>query len=343
MFAKLKAIFGFSDSAPIEKAVEQKASPAEPESKGDELEVSSQPVKHSRELTLSFISNLLGARALGTEESHQQEDALRVALDEEMIGLSEASIPKLSKNALALMSDLLDPDVLQSKIVTAIKEDPAIAGKVISVANSPAYVGPGVEIKDLEHALSMLGQQHLREIVLAALVADEFEIESFYFEAFGRALWAHSSEVANNAKALSKRLGGNPNLAYFVGLVHDVGKLIIFKKLIELHAYEDQEPHPEVFSHLLGDYSHALTRRACEVWELPVQWAEPIYQFQTASEIAVKLPEAVALHLANAFAELHALFCEGEITEFELIWQLQQVGASFDEYKQLYPDSELQH
>lgn len=342
MFAKLKSIFGFCTDSSSNKSKQDPASPlAEPEiADTAESDVSPQTVEHSRELTLSFISNLLGVRAVATEETLKQEELLRAALDEEMVGLSEESIPKLSKNALSLMSDLVDPDTPQSKIVAAIKEDPALAGKVISIANSPMFIGSGMEIKDLEHALSMLGQQRLKDVVLSSLVADKFEIDSFYFEAFGKALWGHSSEVANNAKKISEALGGNPNLAYFVGLVHDVGKLIIFKKLIQLHADEKQEPHPQVFSNLLGNYSHVLTRRACEVWELPESWYKPILEFQMETQGDIRQPESVALFLANSYAELHALFCAGEITEFELVWRLQQAGSTLEDYRQLYPAEE---
>ncbi|WP_415881436.1 HDOD domain-containing protein [Neptuniibacter sp. QD34_54] len=342
MFAKFKSIFGFSNDERSEE-VNQPQSSMVDGSEDNACAVTDDAPKvmeHSRELTLSFISNLLGVRSLGTEESHQQERILRASLDEEMVGLSEESIPKLSKNALLLMNDLVNPDTPQSKIVSAIKEDPALAGKVISIANSPAFVGSGVVIQDLEHALSMLGQQRLRDVVLSSLVADKFQIDSFYFETFGKALWDHSSEVANNAKKICENLGGNPSLAYFVGLIHDVGKLIIFKKLIEIHAVEKQEPHPEVFSHLLSDFSHALTRRACEVWELPEHWCQPITDFQMATENDLKRPESIALFLANAYAELHALYREGEITEFELVWRLQQTGSTIDDFRRLYPQEE---
>ncbi|WP_415901282.1 HDOD domain-containing protein [Neptuniibacter sp. QD29_5] len=342
MFDKLKSIVGLGKENSAKKsALKAQASDAElQEVEEKEIDASPQTIEHSRELSLSFISNLLGVRAVITEESTKQEELLRVALEQELKNLNEESIPKLSKNALLLMNALVDPDSPQEKIVTAIKEDPALAGKVISIANSPTFIGSDMEIKDLEHALSMLGQQRLKDVVLSSLVADKFEIDSFYFEVFGKALWGHSSEVANNAKKISEVIGGNSNLAYFVGLVHDIGKLIIFKKLIELHADGKQQPHPQVFSNLLADYSHALTRRACEVWELPEDWYTPILEFQMETQGDCRQPESVALFLANAFAELNALYSEGEITEFELVWRLQQAGSTVDDYRKLYPEEE---
>ena len=342
MFAKLKSFFGFAKKTNDEVAqskVDQSVSQVATNEASQTQEYGHQSLEHARELSLSFISSLLGVRAVETEQSKAQEDLLREALDAEITGLSERSIPKLSKSALSLVSDLTSYDTPQSKILTAINEDPALAGKVISIANSPLYIASDTEIKDLDHAVTMIGLVRLKEVVLKSIMADKFELNSYYFETFGKALWEHSSEVAGNAKKIAEQSGLNGNQAYFIGLIHDLGKLIIFKKLVELHSEEGSEPHPQVFSNLLSDYSAALTRRACEVWELPIDWYQPILEFQMAEPGDLKQPESVALFLANLFAELNALFAAGEITEFELIWKLQEVGSSIEEFRELYPEA----
>ncbi len=305
----------------------------------EELAYGHQSLEHARELSLAFISNLLGVRALETEESLAQEAILRNALDEELVGLSDDSIPKLSRNALTLLDDLMNPDVPKHRVVDAVKEDPALAGKVISIANSPVYVAADVEIKDLEHALSMLGDERLKDVVMSSLVADEFKVDSYYFDTFGKSLWEHSTEVAANARHIAENTGANPSLSFFIGLVHDIGKLIIFKKLVELHKKGNAEPHPLVFSNLLNDYSHALTRQACEVWGLPDYWYKPILEVQLAEPGDLKLPESIALFLGNGFSELHTLYSAKEITEFELVWRLGERGSTIEEFNTLYPDT----
>lgn len=342
MLSILKSLFGLgskSSSTNTDNDLLSKDVESTDGTLADTLSEEQKSLAHARELSLAFISSLLGVRAVVDDASRQQEDALREALDAEMVGFSEKSIPKLSKNALSLMHDILDPETPQSKIAEAIKEDPALAGKVISIANSPLFVSPGIEVTDLEHALSMLGQLRTKDVVMSALVADKFEVDSYYFETFGKALWQHSSEVAVNARKLAVKVEANPSLAYFIGLIHDVGKLIIFKKLIELHSKEGKEPHPQVFSNLLSDYSDALTRQACEVWGLPEFWFQPILEFQMADTDEMSQSESKVLFLANAFAELHALYKAGEITEFELVWRIQESGSSLEEFQMLYPDA----
>lgn len=300
----------------------------------------SQSLEHARELNLAFISSLLGVRALETKESAQQEIDLRAALDAEMSGMTEKSIPKLSKSALSLMQDLMSPDVDQKKLVTAVNEDPGLAGRVLSIANSPVYVAPGTKIKSIEHALAMLGHMRLRQVVMTSLMANKFKVDSSYFETFGKSLWEHSTEVAVTARDIADKKGGDAGLAYFAGLIHDIGKLIIFKKLVDLHTKEKQQPHPQVFSNLLNDYSDALTRRACEIWKLPEYWYQPVLEFQMAGPGDLKSAESVALFLANSFAELNALFKAGEITQFELVWRLQEAGSDMDEFLSIYPDTD---
>lgn len=302
-------------------------------------EYGSQSLEHARELNLAFISSLLGVRALETKESEQQEIDLRAALDAEMSGMTERSIPKLSKSALSLMQDLMSPDVDQKKLVTAVNEDPGLAGRVLSIANSPVYVAPGTKIKSIEHALAMLGHMRLRQVVMTSLMANKFNVDSSYFETFGKSLWEHSTEVAATARDIADKKGGDAGLAYFAGLIHDIGKLIIFKKLVDLHTKEKQQPHPQVFSNLLNDYSDALTRRACEIWKLPEYWYQPVIEFQMAEPGDLNSTESVALFLANSFAELNALFSAGEITHFELVWRLKETGSDIEEFVTFYPDS----
>ncbi|MGB0203913.1 MAG: HDOD domain-containing protein [Neptuniibacter sp.] len=302
-------------------------------------EYGSQSLEHARELNLAFISSLLGVRALETKESEQQEIDLRAALDAEMSGMTERSIPKLSKSALSLMQDLMSPDVDQKKLVTAVNEDPGLAGRVLSIANSPVYVAPGTKIKSIEHALAMLGHMRLRQVVMTSLMANKFNVDSSYFETFGKSLWEHSTEVAATARDIADKKGGDAGLAYFAGLIHDIGKLIIFKKLVDLHTKEKQQPHPQVFSNLLNDYSDALTRRACEIWKLPEYWYQPVIEFQMAEPGDLNSTESVALFLANSFAELNALFSAGEITHFELVWRLKEAGSDIEEFVTIYPDS----
>ncbi|MFY0677532.1 MAG: HDOD domain-containing protein [Neptuniibacter sp.] len=346
MLSKLKGLFSGAKQTETSKgsacaSETAQENPVSKSSNNDKLlnEYGNQDLEHARELNLAFISNLIGVRALETNESKQQELELRAALDAEMTGMTERSIPKLSKSAMSLMHDLMSPEVDQNKIVKAVNEDPGLAGRVLSIANSPVYVAPGIKIKGIEHALSMLGHIRLRQVVMTSLMSNKFKIDSSYFETFGQSLWEHSTEVAINARDIADTKGGDAGLAYFAGLIHDIGKLIIFKKLVELHKKEQQQPHPQVFSNLLNDYSDVLTRRACEVWGLPEYWYQPVLEFQMASPGDLKSTESVALFLANSCAELHTLYSAGEITQFELVWRLQEAGSDIDEFMALYPDA----
>jgi putative nucleotidyltransferase with HDIG domain len=346
MFSLMKRLFSGKDQTqPSSTSSGDSSSPETQASKQtgfkdkSNQEYGSQSLDHARELNLAFISSLLGVRALETEESKQQEIELRAALDAEMSGMTEKSIPKLSKSALSLMHDLMAPDVDQAKLVTAVNEDPGLAGRVLSTANSPVYVAPGTQIKGIEHALAMLGHLRLRQIIMTSLMSNKFKIDSYYFETFGQSLWEHSTEVAVTARDIAEKKGGDVGLAYFAGLIHDIGKLIIFKKLVELHKQDKQQPHPQVFSNLLNDYSDALTRRACEIWKLPEYWYQPVMEFQMAGPGDLKSTESVALFLANSFAELNALFTAGEITQFELVWRLQEAGSDIEEFLTIYPDT----
>lgn len=352
MFSKFKNAFGRgkAEAAKTSKAkaqaddqdnqIDLPATSAQSQSQPQsELEQPLDELQHARELNLAFISSLLGTRAVATEESKAQESKLRVILDAEMVGITDKSIPKLSPSALSLMQDLMSADVDQNKIASAVSEDPGLAGKVLSMANSPVFTASDINISDIPHAVAMLGHAKLRQVVMNSLMADQFELKASYFKDFGVGLWEHSAEVAINAGKLAADNGGDAGRAYFAGLIHDIGKLIIFKKLVQLHQQDNQQPHPQVFGHLLNDYSQALTRRACEVWELPEYWYSAVMEWQMGELEDLESPESIALFFANYFSELHTLFVAGEITQFELIWRLQEIGSSVEQFEGLYPET----
>ncbi len=104
-----------------------------------------------------------------------------------------------------------------------VSRDQALTAKVLGLANS-AYYGLRSEVRTLNHALSIIGSTMLRQLSLCAFVKDRWKSGGGSREDF----WQHSIAVAYAASFLAEKSGkASPDEAFCVGLLHDIGVLVL--------------------------------------------------------------------------------------------------------------------
>ena len=102
----------------------------------------------------------------------------------------------------------------------AAKLDQVLAGLLIQTANS-AYYSPYRPIVAIPHAISYVGLDTARKVLLAAA------LRSGFATARQHKLWNHALDVAQSVEHLAQHstLDIDPGEAFLAGLVHDVGCL----------------------------------------------------------------------------------------------------------------------
>jgi len=115
-------------------------------------------------------------------------------------------------------------------LVTVIKMDPILTGKVLKLVNS-AYFSLSQEVTSLERAIIMLGLNTIKNLALSTAVLDQFSGHKFKTSGFNAdEFWKHSLAVAVAAKILAIKLDIPKRFReefFIAGLLHDIGKLII--------------------------------------------------------------------------------------------------------------------
>lgn len=125
------------------------------------------------------------------------------------------TLPAAPRQYLALSALLRDPDSTSAKIAEVVGQDPTVAARVLRLSNSAYYSG-GREISDLRSAVTRLGQNTLRQLVLASEV---FSAGPEADELRDRAL--RISQLAGKLLA-----GPSADLAATAGLLSEVGLLL---------------------------------------------------------------------------------------------------------------------
>lgn len=136
---------------------------------------------------------------------------------------SLSTIPVVLNRILQITGD---PDSPPEALYDLISCDPAIAARVLKIANSPFFGHPG-KVGEIEQAIMLLGYEHIRNIAVSVSVVSMFSKRG---DMNLRNFWVHSFEVgflaayiAENATMVSSQR------AFLAGLLHDIGRLIFYK------------------------------------------------------------------------------------------------------------------
>lgn len=296
------------------------------------------PYSSAEEVSRLFVSTLLDKddhNSIGN--SNEVDQALIKAVMAEIDNFDSSSIPRIADASMALLEKLLDETVSSAEVVAVIKEDPALLGKLLQMANSPFYRSRHIDIESVEDAVVVLGNDGVRKLVITTLMSNQLKISTVYFKYFGANIWQHSHEVATMAASYAALQGINEFRAYLNGLIHDVGKLIIFKLLIKVleQSPPDAYPSKSFFSNIIDRYSHQLTLCALKAWELDPAWVKPILTYRSNVPADKMDIDSRALYISNHCSELHRLNHLKLLDDEELSRQLYSKGVESSTYTTL--------
>lgn len=156
--------------------------------------------------------------------------------------------------------ELMDKGSTLQNISELLKQDAAISSKLISISNSSYYRGLN-ENKTLESAISRLGLETAKQTVSAIANRALYTAGNKKYAKIVENLWEHSLSCAYASQFTSNigqvRLNED---AFTLGLLHDIGKLILIQVVGEVEKRTqsaDEEEVMEMFKAL--DAYHGKT------------------------------------------------------------------------------------
>ncbi|WP_456431356.1 HDOD domain-containing protein [Thermosulfuriphilus sp.] len=142
------------------------------------------------------------------------------------------TLPTIPLTVQKVLQALETDDISAQELEEIIKDDQALAAKILKVSNSPLYRG-GQPVVSLRQAIMRLGFVEVKNITLA-LALTQFVENSRPFEEFDlNNLWLHAVVTARAAEYLGKELSSDTEALYTAGLLHDIGRFIIYLYLPE--------------------------------------------------------------------------------------------------------------
>lgn len=216
-----------------------------------------------------------------------------------------ASLPEV----FLKVNEMIDsPRYSSADIGRVIAQDTALSARLLKIANSVFYGFPS-QIDTISRAITIIGTRELRDLILAASVMRVFKglpNDLVTMEDF----WRHSICSGLAARSLATQRGEHFVERFFVaGLLHDIGSLLVYRKLPELareallRARHNNIPLHRAEQDVMGFDHAAVGAEILRTWKLPEHLQEAA-EFHHAPARAQRFPSDTALvHIADAVAD----------------------------------------
>ena len=195
--------------------------------------------------------------------------SLREARKPLPIDWQNTAIPSIPSIAFKLMSVLSSEEISPGEVSELIRQDPALTVKVLRAVNS-AFYALNTEVTSVRHATVLLGSTEVLRIALASVLAERFlDVPQSVKHAATR-LWEHSVAVALLVQDFPIE-GGDVLDLYTLGLLHDIGWLVILSQATDLYNSLMEEKGIEVveMEEAWGINHRDWGAKFASIWELP--------------------------------------------------------------------------
>jgi HD-like signal output (HDOD) protein len=230
------------------------------------------------------------------------------------------SVPQMNTK----FQELTDRGADYRQISELLKQDVAIASKLIMVSNSPVYRGVDTN-KTLEQAIARLGiavtQQYVNVISNRAL----YTIGQKKYTPLIERLWQHSLSCAHACQAIANIHGKKVQFdsdPFILGLLHDIGKLILLQVIGELEIkgrFGGEIPMKEVLKiteAYHGQFGSALLKR----WKFSNGYATAALYHDNLYDADPVSKELLVVHCGNLLVKnLGFVFNDEDIPNIETV------------------------
>lgn len=225
-------------------------------------------------------------------------------------------LPTLPTIVLQLHHVLDDPDAGAADVAEVIEQDPALTARLLRATNSAAFARGGAPVTSVATAVGMLGVNQVRAVCVVLAIVKAFGDRKGRLD--HRVFWAHSATVATLASMLWDRVGTarhiTPEDAYVVGLLHDVGLLVIdqhfhedLSEVIAVRGRSDEALWPLEEEHLGIDHG-AVAGLLLGRWALPQYVADAVSHHNHPGDAPAEVAQ-----LAKVVAAAEAMCWEAEV------------------------------
>jgi putative nucleotidyltransferase with HDIG domain len=223
------------------------------------------------------------------------------------------NLPPISQAALRLVSLLDKPQTSNEEVVEVLRTDTVLTAKLLRACNSPVF-GFQDPVTSVDQAVLILGHREVLQMVLRLAFGTVMSVTLPGYAIEANELWSHALMSACAGQAIVNRglgIDAEPALGFTVGLLHDIGKLVMGPLL-------SREQQTAIRQKIASGHSSAEAERAVLgtdhaevgacllfIWRLPEAIVEAVANHHSPAMMPSPKLSVVA-HAANCIAHLAA-------------------------------------
>lgn len=238
------------------------------------------------------VQRVLGVRGEEVEDPLAETGGLFDDLQGD-IAADRLKLPSLPDHVLRVRAAISNAAADSRKIADLLAADPALAAKILKVANSPLCRGSAT-VSSLRDAVNRIGMFTVGELVVCFSLKDLFTASSPALrERFGE-LVIEAVRIGATASVIAGRLGGAlADQALVAGLLSNIGAYVVLERLSRQALLLKDETRVE---RALASYTARLGKTICRHWQLGDAVVEAVgevgdWEYAVAGE--VRLAEVV--------------------------------------------------
>jgi HD-like signal output (HDOD) protein len=227
------------------------------------------------------------------------------------LSAGKVDLPSFPEIAVRVRRILSDAKASIDQVVRVVGSEPALAARLMRIANSASLNRSGRAVVDLRTAINRIGYNMVRSAAMSFSMAQIRKANKLAgLEHYLHDLWQRSTLVAAFAYVLARACSRvNPDEAMLGGMMHGIGKLYVLTRATD---------HPELFADrkmldgIIDDWHASIGKAILENWDFSDEMAAAVGDQDDHSRDEPGPPDlrdviAVAILMASYSSDLAGL------------------------------------
>ncbi len=187
----------------------------------------------------------------------------------------EIKLPSFPDVVIKIRTALEDPSCSSERLAEVVRTDAVLVARLLMSANSAFHNRAGIEILDLDLAISRLGFEVVRNTAITLAVEQIFNASQHSdLRDSIKDVWSNSLSLASMCFVIARHSAKlNADNAFLCGLLHEVGKLYILTKARDYPGLMGDTKSLET---VLNQWYATVGKSIVEAWGFPDEIADSL-------------------------------------------------------------------
>jgi HD-like signal output (HDOD) protein len=232
--------------------------------------ISTVPWRQRDQVDYVFSSWLFEAEQDPDVFTNRNEDNILAAIDETVKSVESGAhlVRRMPGVIPQLLQSLRNPEFSSAEVASTIESDVVLVAEVLRMANSAAY-NPGTPIGGIDHAVLVLGQNGLRQLITGVAFKPIINLKSGAFTRMvAPRLWLQSERCGFACRTLARDEPVDPLDAFLVGLIQNIGLTVSLRVIDKISDGRLPVGSP-TFCNALAAHGRTLAVNIAREWHFP--------------------------------------------------------------------------